>query len=48
MTIQASDMLYRRHQQEWAAFRDAVSQSENQKRITSDTEETATKLSNQE
>ena len=32
MVMQTSDILYRRHEQEWAAFRDAVVQSQTQKR----------------
>lgn len=28
MNIQTSDALYRRHENEWAAFRDAVQQKE--------------------
>ena len=33
MSIQTSDALYRRHEREWAAFRDAVEHNEsNQKR----------------
>ncbi|MBV2142745.1 hypothetical protein KUG47_04420 [Falsochrobactrum sp. TDYN1] len=28
MSIQTSDALYRRHEREWAAFRDAVEQNE--------------------
>lgn len=43
MAMQTSNMLYRRHEQEWAAFRDAVQQSENQKRNTSAAEETGRK-----
>lgn len=45
MAIQSSDMLYRRHEQEWAALRDAVQQNENQKRNTATREEAGRKSS---